>query len=54
MNIFDDLEMPVMLQVIKNMEERKVAPVIASMSTKKARELTKELADQRKLPALPN
>ena len=53
-NIFDDLEMPVLLQVIKNMKERKVAPVIASMSTEKARELTKELADQRKLPSLPN
>ena len=52
-NIFNDLEMPVLLQVIKNMKERKVAPVIASMSTEKARELTKELADQRKLPSLP-
>ena len=52
-NIFDDLEMPVLLQVIENMKERKVAPVIASMSAEKARELTKELADQRKLPSLP-
>ena len=52
-NIFNDLEMPVLLQVIKNMKERKVAPVIASMSREKARELTKELADQRKLPSLP-
>ena len=51
-NIFNDLEMPVLLQVIKNMKERKVAPVIASMSREKARELTKELADQRKLPSL--
>jgi len=53
-NIFNELEMPVLLQVIKNMKERKVAPVIASMSAEKARSLTKELADQRKLPALPN
>lgn len=53
-NIFNELEMPVLLQVIKNMKERKVAPVIASMSTEKARVLTKELADQRKLPTLPN
>jgi flagellar motility protein MotE (MotC chaperone) len=52
--IFNELEMPVLLQVIKNMKERKVAPVIASMSTEKARSLTKELADQRKLPTLPN
>lgn len=49
-NIFNDLEMPVLLQVVKNMKERKVAPVIASMSTEKARALTKELADQQKLP----
>jgi flagellar motility protein MotE (MotC chaperone) len=53
-NIFNELEMPVLLQVIKNMKERKVAPVIASMSTEKARSLTKELAHQRKLPILPN
>ena len=53
-NIFNELEMPVLLQVIKNMKERKVAPVIAAMSTEKARSLTKELADQRKLPTLPN
>jgi flagellar motility protein MotE (MotC chaperone) len=52
--IFNELEMPVLLQVIKNMKERKVAPVIASMSTEKARFLTRELADQRKLPTLPN
>jgi len=53
-NIFNELEMPVLLQVIKNMKERKVAPVIASMSAEKARSLTKELADQQRLPALPN
>lgn len=53
-NIFNELEMPVLLQVIKNMKERKVAPVIASMSTEKARFLTKELAEQQKLPTLPN
>jgi len=51
-NIFNDLEMPVLLQVIKNMKERKVAPVIASMSAEKARELTKEIADQRKLTTI--
>ncbi|PPR65098.1 MAG: hypothetical protein CFH10_00011 [Alphaproteobacteria bacterium MarineAlpha4_Bin2] len=48
-NIFNELEMPVLLQVIKNMKERKVAPVIASMSAEKARELTKEIANKRKL-----
>ena len=52
-NIFNELEMPILLQVINNMKERKVAPVIASMSAEKARILTKELADQRRLPTLP-
>lgn len=49
-NIFNELEMPVLLQVVKNMKERKVAPVIASMSAEKARALTKELAELQKLP----
>ena len=52
-NIFNELEMPILLQVINNMKERKVAPVIASMNAEKARILTKELADQRRLPTLP-
>ncbi len=51
-NIFNELEMPVLLQVIKNMKERKVAPVIASMSAEKARELTKKIANQRKITAI--
>ncbi len=52
--IFNELEMPVLLGVVENMKERKVAPVIAAMDTKKARELTRELAAQKKGPKLPS
>ncbi len=42
--IFDGLEMPVLLQVVSNMKEIKVAPVIANMNPSRARELSIELA----------
>ena len=42
--IFDELEMPVLLQVVSNMKEIKVAPVIASMNPARARDLSIELA----------
>lgn len=47
--IFNELEMPVLLKVVSNMKEIKVAPVIASMDSVKARELSIELAKQRPL-----
>ena len=47
--IFDELEMPVLLGVIQNMKERKVAPVIAAMAPTKARDLTRQLAVRRTL-----
>lgn len=46
-NIFNELEMPVLLKVISNMKEVKVAPIIASMNPDKARELSIELAKQK-------
>lgn len=46
-NIFNELEMPVLLRVVSNMKEVKVAPIIASMSPNKARELSIELAKQK-------
>ena len=49
--IFDELEMPVLLGVIQNMKERKVAPVIAAMAPTKARDLTRQLAARRTIPA---
>lgn len=46
--IFDEMEMPILLDVIGKMSERKVAPVLANMSPKKAKDVTQELAEKRK------
>lgn len=51
--IFNELEMPVLLGVVENMNVRKVAPVIAAMQPEKAREVTRELAERQQLPKLP-
>ena len=42
--IFDELEMPVLLEVVSKMKEIKVAPVIAGMNPIKARDLSIEMA----------
>lgn len=44
--IFNELEMPVLIKVVSNMKEVKVAPIIASMDPTKARDLSIELAKQ--------
>lgn len=51
--IFDELEMPILLSVIDAMSERKVSPILAAMSPKRAKEVTEELAELRKVKALP-
>lgn len=51
--IFNDLEMPVLLGVVAKMKVRKVAPIIASMEVKKARAVTRELAERQEKPAVP-
>lgn len=45
--IFDDLDMPVLLQVVDRMKEAKAAPILAAMHTDKARDLTAQLAKMR-------
>jgi flagellar motility protein MotE (MotC chaperone) len=45
--IFNELDMPILLEVIDKMSERKVAPVLAQMDPKKARDVTQELAAMR-------
>lgn len=52
--IFDDLDMDILLQVVGRMSERKSAPIMASMDVKKAQGLTILLAEQKKLPELPD
>lgn len=52
--IFNELELPILLEVIDQMSERKVAPVLAAMNPMKAKEVTADLANMRKLNALNN
>ncbi|MBE9606200.1 hypothetical protein IAI18_15150 [Acetobacteraceae bacterium H6797] len=46
-SIFDDLDMPVLVQIVTRMKEAKASPVIGAMRPDRARELTTELARQR-------
>jgi flagellar motility protein MotE (MotC chaperone) len=48
--IFDDLEMPVLVQLVGRMREAKAAPVIGAMKPERARELTAALARHRAAP----
>jgi flagellar motility protein MotE (MotC chaperone) len=45
--IFDDLEMPVLVEILDRMGERKAAPVIGAMRPERARVVTTELARHR-------
>lgn len=47
--IFDEIEMPILLMVINAMAEKKAAPILAAMNPKKAKQLTVELANERKI-----
>jgi flagellar motility protein MotE (MotC chaperone) len=51
-NIFNTLDMNVLLPVIGKISERKASPILAAMDPDKAREVTIKLAEQRKLPTL--
>jgi flagellar motility protein MotE (MotC chaperone) len=50
--IFNELEMEILLDVVELMSERKAAPIIAEMDSKRAKALTEELADRRRLQML--
>jgi len=45
--IFNDLDMPVLLQVVDRMKEAKAAPILAAMQPDKARDLTAKIAQMR-------
>jgi flagellar motility protein MotE (MotC chaperone) len=45
--IFEELELPVVIQILDRMGERKMAPVIGAMRPEKARILTAELGRHR-------
>ena len=42
--VFDELEMPVLVQIVDRMREAKAAPVLGAMRPERARLLTAELA----------
>ena len=43
--------MPILISVIDKMSERKVSPILAAMSPKRARDVTQELAEMRRARA---
>jgi flagellar motility protein MotE (MotC chaperone) len=47
--IFNELDMNILLSVVDKMSERKVAPVLAAMDPRKAKEVTERLAELRQL-----
>ena len=49
-DIFNTLDMDILLAVVSRMAERKSSPILASMNTERARLLTIKLAEMRKLP----
>jgi flagellar motility protein MotE (MotC chaperone) len=48
--IFDQLDMPILLDVIERMKEAKVAPILALMNPDRARQVTQDLAVRREMP----
>ena len=45
--IFNEMDLPVLLQVVDRMKDTKAAPVLAAMQPDRARLLTSQLAAQR-------
>lgn len=48
--IFEQLDMPILLDVVERMKEAKVAPILADMDPLKAKTVTAELAQRRQMP----
>lgn len=51
--IFDTLDLDVLVSVLSRMSERKISPILAAMSAERAKTVTIMLAEQKKLPELP-
>ncbi|MES2729297.1 MAG: flagellar protein FlbB [Pseudomonadota bacterium] len=51
--IFNTLDMDVLIEVMGRMSERKTSPILAAMEEEKAQNVTIMLAEQKKLPTLP-
>lgn len=48
--IFNDLDMPILLTVLENMKEASSAPILAAMDAGKARAVTEQLSQRRRIP----
>ena len=51
--IFDALDMPVLLNVVANMKESRVAPILAAMDAQKAKLVTSALIEKKPMPTPP-
>ncbi|MCB1591080.1 MAG: MotE family protein [Alphaproteobacteria bacterium] len=51
--IFDTLDIDILIEVVSNMSERKLSPILAAMNPERARTVTIMLAQQKQLPSLP-
>lgn len=47
--IFDELDRPILLLIVDRMSEKKASPILAAMDSKRAKTLTVDLAEQRRL-----
>ena len=50
--IFNDLELEILIELLRRMREAKAAPIIAKMDSAKAKTVTSELAIRRSLPEI--
>lgn len=50
--IFNDLDMPILLTVVENMKENKVAPILSQMDAIKATAVTEALSSRKRLPGI--
>lgn len=51
--IFNTLDIDILVDIMTRMSERKTGPVLAEMESEKARAVTIRMAEQKKLPELP-
>lgn len=47
--IFEEMDMPILLEVVDRMAEKRAAPILAGMDPLKAKQLTQELAEYRRV-----
>lgn len=47
--VFDQLEMPILLEIVGQMNERRVSPILAKMNSVRAKEMTEKILENRDL-----